>query len=112
MHKKSELQLLQENLHLELNYVSSDYEVWWHQMFTVVTALRQSFCKTGVFLFVPGTCQEEGTVARVLMLQQTLAVSPGCLKCPNNISVAELCQSENAGDHVSVISGGDIPELQ
>lgn len=81
-------------------------------MFIVVIALRQSFRRTGVFLFVPGTCQEESTVARALMLQQTLAVFPGCLKCHNNISVAELCQSENAGDHVSVIPGGDIPELQ
>lgn len=34
------------------------------------------------------------------------------LKCNNNFSAAELCQSENAGDHVALIPGGDIPELQ
>lgn len=34
------------------------------------------------------------------------------LKHHNNISVAELCQGEDAGDHVPLIPGGDIPELQ
>lgn len=68
--------------------------------FILIIALNSLSCKASVFSVVSGGgWHHQSTVSRLL-------------KYHNNISVAELCQGEDAGDHVPVIPGGDIPELQ